>query len=220
MRGKCPTSHAASTGRTREKALPSCESGGFGWATIPALAFPRALRQLPPMLCHTLATAHAAVCQLVHDFAANEAYYLSPGYPEAQARISFIDKLWQALGWDVAHENQKNPFQQEVKVEDPQKIGGHSRRADYAFHTHPNFRDARFFCEAKKPSVQLKTDADAAFQTLRYGWNAGTPLAVLTDFEQLHILDCRAKPNVDTALSRSIINLHDSISAFVASANC
>ncbi len=155
------------------------------------------------MVCSSLATAHAAVVALVHDFAAQEAHYLSPGYSEAQARLSFIDKFWTALGWDVNHEHQKNPYAQEVKVENPQKIGGSSHRADYAFHTAPNFRDARFFCEAKKPAVQLRTDADAAFQTIRYGYSAGTPLAVLTDFEQLHILDCRAKPHIDTALARS-----------------
>lgn len=137
------------------------------------------------MVSTSLETAHAAVVELVHDFAANEAHYLAPGYSEAQARQDYIDKLWMALGWDVAHHHQKNPYAQEVKVEDPQKIQGSNRRADYAFHTAPNFRDARFFCEAKKPTVQLRTDADAAFQTIRYGWSAGTPLAVLTDFEQL-----------------------------------
>ncbi len=155
------------------------------------------------MVCTSLEAAHAAVVGLVTDFAASEAHYLSPGYSEAQARVSFIDKLWMALGWDVHHDHQKNPYAQEVKVEDPQKIAGSQRRADYAFHTAPNFRDARFFCEAKKPHVQLQTDKDAAFQTIRYGWSAGTPLAVLTDFEQLHVLDCRAKPDIDTALARS-----------------
>ncbi len=160
------------------------------------------------MLCTTLETAHAAVCKLVEDFSENEPHYLAANYSEAQARVSFIDKLWQALGWDVTHEQQRNPYAQEVKVEDPQKIHGHSRRADYAFHTAPNFRDARFFCEAKKPAVQLKVDKDAAFQTIRYGWSAGTPLAVLTDFEQFHILDCRAKPDIDTALARSIRFFH------------
>lgn len=160
------------------------------------------------MVCTSLETAHAAVVQLVHDFAASEAHYLAPGYSEAQARQDFIDKLWMALGWDVAHQHQKNPYAQEVKVEDPQKIQGANRRADYAFHTAPNFRDARFFCEAKKPAVQLKTDADAAFQTIRYGWSAGTPLAVLTDFEQLHVLDCRAKADIETALARSHLYFH------------
>ena len=81
------------------------------------------------MVCTSLEAAHAAVVQLVEDFAASEAHYLFPSYSEAQARISYIDKLWQALGWDVTHEHQKNPYAQEVKVEDPQKIASsHGQR--------------------------------------------------------------------------------------------
>jgi hypothetical protein len=86
-----------------------------------------------------------------------------------------------------------------VKVERGIMIARAQKRADYAFFLAPNFRDVRFFVEAKKPSVEL-ANADAYFQTIRYGWNAGTPLAVLTDFEQFHILDCRARPDINTAL--------------------
>lgn len=160
------------------------------------------------MIAATLESAHALVCQLVRDFSEREANFCSPSYSEAQVRVDFIDKLWCALGWDVRHEQQKNPYAQEVKVEDPQTIAGRARRADYAFHIAPNYRDPRFFCEAKKPAAQLKSDADAAFQTIRYGWSAGTPLAVLTNFEQLQILDCRAKPDVSTALARSLRLFH------------
>ena len=73
------------------------------------------------------------------------------------------------------------------------------RSADYAFKLAPNFRDVRFFVEAKKPSVTLKT-RDNYFQTHRYGWVAG-PLSVLHDFEELHILDCRFKPDIASALN-------------------
>jgi hypothetical protein len=41
----------------------------------------------------------------------------STWYQEAQARHEFIDKFLMALGWDVNHETQKNPYEQEVKVE-------------------------------------------------------------------------------------------------------
>jgi len=61
--------------------------------------------------------AFAKVKQLVADFRANEKFYLSPAYQEQEARRDFIDKFWLALGWDVNHETQKNPFEQEVKVE-------------------------------------------------------------------------------------------------------
>ncbi len=61
----------------------------------------------------------------------------------------------------------------------------------------------KFFVEAKKPSRNL-ANADDYYQTIRYGWNQGTPLAVLTDFEEFHILDCRYKPDIKTALDRKI----------------
>jgi predicted type IV restriction endonuclease len=57
------------------------------------------------------------VKELVADFRANEKFYRSPAYQEQEARRDFIDKFWLALGWDVNHETQKNPFEQEVQVE-------------------------------------------------------------------------------------------------------
>jgi hypothetical protein len=59
-------------------------------------------------------TAFSRVKELVADFRANEKFYLSPAYQEQEARRDFIDKFWLALGWDVNHETQKNPFEQEV----------------------------------------------------------------------------------------------------------
>jgi adenine-specific DNA-methyltransferase len=147
--------------------------------------------------------AHRLVSELAHDFRTHEPKYLSPNYQEVEARKDFIDKFWKALGWDVDHEIQKNPYQQEVKVERGQDQAGARKRADYSFSLAPNFRDVRFFVEAKKPSVQLE-NPDDYFQTVRYGWNSQNPLAVLTDFEQFHILDCRYKPSIDTALSRAV----------------
>jgi type I restriction-modification system DNA methylase subunit len=142
--------------------------------------------------------------QLVTDFKAQEAAYLSSSYQEPQVRQDFIDKFFTALGWDVTHERQKNPYEQEVHIENRVRMPGSSqRRADYAFFLSPNFRDPKFFIEAKKPSRNL-ANADDYYQAIRYGWNAKTPLAILTDFEEFHILDCRFKPNIDEALSRKI----------------
>jgi len=88
-------------------------------------------------------------------------------YSEAQARKDFIDKFWIALGWDVNHERQTNPYEQEVKVERDVSISGRARRADYAFLA-ANFRDVRFFVEAKRPGAGLGTPDDC-FQVVRYG---------------------------------------------------
>lgn len=152
--------------------------------------------------------AFQAIKRLVADFKAQEAAYLSPHYQEQQVREDFINKFFAALGWDVTHERQKNPYEQEVHIENRVRMPGSSqRRADYAFFLSPNFRDPKFFVEAKKPSRNL-ANADDYFQAVRYGWNAKTPLVVLTDFEELHILDCRFKPNINEALSRKVESFH------------
>lgn len=146
--------------------------------------------------------AFEKVGRLAATFQANETRYLRPDYQEAEARKDFIDKFLIALGWDVNHDEQTNPYEQEVKVEPAVQATG-QRRADYAFHLAPNYRDVRFFVEAKKPHGDIAT-ADNYFQTIRYGWNSDTLLAVLTDFKQFHVLDCRYKPNIETALNRLV----------------
>lgn len=156
----------------------------------------------------TLESAHLAVSQLVREFKQSEKHYLSTSYVEASLRADFLDKFWKALGWDVSHDTQTNPAEQEVKIERNVQVAMAQKRADYAFFLAPNYRDVRFFVEAKKPSVDLDRSADAHFQTLRYGWNANTPLAVLTDFEQFFVLDCRAKPDIKTAIHRAHKKYH------------
>ncbi|MCY3023356.1 MAG: N-6 DNA methylase [Planctomycetota bacterium] len=149
--------------------------------------------------------AFQRVRQLADTFKANEQRYLSAEYQEAEARKDFIDKFWMALGWDVNHDQQTNPYAQEVKVE---RTHGHTqRRADYAFYLAPNYRDVRFFVEAKKPFRDIAR-ADNYFQTLTYGYSAGTPLAVVTDFAQFHVLDCRYEPSLQTALQHAVATWH------------
>jgi type I restriction-modification system DNA methylase subunit len=147
-------------------------------------------------------TAFARVKELVADFRANEKFYLSPAYQEQEARRDFIDKFWLALGWDVNHDTQKNPLEQEVKVE-RKEHSNTQRRADYAFYLHPNYRDVRFYVEAKKPHGDIAT-ADNYFQINRYGWSGKTKIGILHDFEQFEIVDCRLEPKIDKALSRNI----------------
>jgi len=155
----------------------------------------------------TFDDAFALVQSLAKDFEANKSHFLSPSYQESEVRKDFIDKFLIALGWDVNHDHHKNPFEQEVKVERGVSMQGSQRRADYAFFTAPNFRDVRFYCEAKKPFGDIAS-AQNYFQTIRYGWNAQTPLALLTDFEQFQILDCRYKPDIDTALNHCVRKFH------------
>jgi type I restriction-modification system DNA methylase subunit len=150
--------------------------------------------------------AFERVKNLAATFKANESGYLSAEYQEADARKDFIDKFFFALGWDVNHDDQTNPYAQEVKVERASS-GVSQRRADYAFYLAPNFRDVRFYVEAKKPHGDIATP-DNYFQTIRYGSGSRTPLAVLTDFEQFHILDCRFKAEIKSVLKRCFRSYH------------
>ena len=68
--------------------------------------------------------AFERIKKLVDNFENNYSYYKSPKYQEAEVRKDFIDPLLTALGWDVNHEYQKNPYKQEVKVEKTQKQEG------------------------------------------------------------------------------------------------
>jgi len=149
-------------------------------------------------------TAHNRVCALIERFALHADAYLKSSYKEAEARKDFIDPLFKAIGWDVDHEHQHNPYEQEVKVERGVVVHNAKaqKRADYAFYLAPNFREVRFYVEAKKPSVNLEKDEDAHFQTMRYGYSAGTPLAVLTDFEKIRVLDCRRRPHPASSLDQ------------------
>lgn len=158
------------------------------------------------MIPQSFDEAYERVKHLVSIFRQNEKRYLSSAYPEAQARLDFIDKFWIALGWDVNHEMQTNPYEQEVKVERGVAMSAGRKRADYAFLA-SNFRDVLFYVEAKKPQGDLDT-LDNYFQTIRYGWSNQTPLAVLTDFEHLRILDCRYRPDIETSINRAVKKFH------------
>lgn len=141
--------------------------------------------------------AYQRVIELVDIFEDNYTYYKNPKYQEAEVRRDFLDPFFIALGWDVNHKHQQNPYKQEVKVEKTQKQEGSKNKkfADYAIYLSPDFKNPVFFVEAKKPSVLLENNKGHYLQTHKYGWNSQTPLSILTDFEELIIIDCRSKPH-------------------------
>ena len=158
------------------------------------------------MIPQSFDEAFHRVKDLVATFKSNEREFLDSSYSEIDVRKDFIDKFWIALGWDVNHDLQKNPYERQVVVEQNVNVEGRRKKADYAFFA-PNFRDVLFFVEAKKPARNID-NPDDYFQTVRYGWNAGTPLSILTDFEQFRLLDCRYKPDVHVALGRAVKKFH------------
>ena len=146
-------------------------------------------------------TARAAIRSLIAQFRRSESHYMSSDYQEAEVRKDFIDKTFSAIGWDVDHVQQPDPYRQEVKIERSGKK--HKGRADYAFSIAPAFQRVRFFVEAKRPQPSIVTP-DNCFQIIRYSWPSGLPLGVLTDFRTFQIVDTRFRPNIATATSRVV----------------
>jgi len=101
---------------------------------------------------------------------------------EAQTRLSFIDKFWTVLGWDVTDTAQ-------VQVET--RVG--TKKPDYRF---LSGKSTVFFVEAKKPIEKLK-DPKHIFQAKSYGWSDNVPLVILMDFEEFRPFRTRTQPKFD-----------------------
>ena len=129
--------------------------------------------------------------RLVEVFDRNLEAYKSSGYKEANVRSEFIDPFFEALGWDVYNKQGYAEAYKDVITEDAIKIGGVTKAPDYCFRVGGA---RKFFVEAKKPSVDIKSDISPAYQLRRYAWSAGLPLSILTDFEEFAVYDCRVRP--------------------------
>ncbi len=144
---------------------------------------------------------------LIAKFKANEVEYLKQPYNETQARTDFITPLLAALGWDVDNKRLLSGSLREVVEEANVAIGDDApnRRPDYELRL---ARLRKMFVEAKKPAVDLEKDFKAAFQARRYGYSAGMPIVVLTNFRQLAVYDCKTPPSETDGPHVSRINLY------------
>jgi hypothetical protein len=124
-------------------------------------------------------------------FSRNEADHTSPDYKEARLRLEFLDPLFTALGWDVNNTQGNAEAYKDVIYEDAIKIGGETKAPDYSFRIGGT---RKFFVEAKKPSVDLKSDPAPAHQLRRYSWTVKLPLGIVTDFQEFAIYDTRIRP--------------------------
>ena len=150
------------------------------------------------------------VLDLVERFRQHEDDYTSSRYNEAQARQEFIDPMFAQLGWDMGNLQGFAEAYKDVVHEDAIKVGGVHKAPDYSFRV-GGVR--KFFLEAKKPSVAIKDDAQAAFQLRRYGWSAKLGLSVLTNFRETAVYDCRVKPTQNDKASTARLKLirHDEL---------
>jgi hypothetical protein len=144
-----------------------------------------------------------SIKRLVDTFASHLSHYKSTGYNETEVRREFLDPFFKALGWDIDNESGYADAYKDVIHEDAIKVGGYTKAPDYCFRIGGQ---RKFFLEAKKPSVNIKSDIAPAFQLRRYAWSAKLPLSILSDFEELAVYDCRIKPgkNDNAAKARTL----------------
>lgn len=131
------------------------------------------------------------VIDLIGRFTQHLDDYRNGRYTETQLRRDYLDPFFRALGWDIDNSQGLAEAYRDVIHEDAVKIGGYTKAPDYSFRVGGT---RKFFVEAKKPSVDIKSDLAPAFQLRRYAWSAKLPLSILTDFEEFSIYDCRIRP--------------------------
>ena len=145
------------------------------------------------------------VLDLVEIFDRNADEYRSGDFNEANLRIQFVNPLFKTLGWDMDNEQGYAEAYKDVIHEAAIKIGGATKAPDYAFRIGGT---AKFYLEAKKPSVNIKDEPGPAFQLRRYAWSAKMPLSILTNFKEFAVYDSRVKPaQTDKASTARILYL-------------
>jgi len=144
------------------------------------------------------------VIELIEQFERNIDSYKGQGYNETQVRQQFINPFFEALGWDMQNKAGIAPAYSDVIHEDAIKVGGTTKAPDYCFRIGGT---RKFFLEAKKPSVDIKSDISPAYQLRRYAWSAKLPLSILTDFEEFAVYDCQMRPSPDDKPSTGRIML-------------
>lgn len=131
------------------------------------------------------------VVDLVGRFRDNqEAYYRD--YGETEVRREFLDPLFRVLGWDVDNTAGYAEAYKDVVHEDSVKVGISTKAPDYSFRIGGS---RKFFLEAKKPAINIKKDAEPAYQLRRYGWSAKLPLSIVSNFAEFAVYDCRVRPS-------------------------
>ena len=146
--------------------------------------------------------AYTKIQQLVERFSEHVEEYKRNNYNEHQTRIDYINPFFKALGWDIDNEQGFAEAYREVIHEDKIKVGSSTKAPDYGFTL---FGQRKFFVDAKKPGINIKSDIGPAYQVRRYGWSAKVPISIVTDFEEFSIYDCTKKPKPTDSASVSRI---------------
>jgi hypothetical protein len=110
--------------------------------------------------------------ELAEKFAEHRETYRRPGYNETQLRQDFLDPFFIELGWDVYNRQGFAEAYRDVILEQGLRVEASVRAPDYCFRVGGT---PKFFVEAKKPAVDIKSDVGPAFQLRRYAWTAKIP---------------------------------------------
>lgn len=131
------------------------------------------------------------IAELVAKFNNNKKFYTSKEFKEEEAKIEFINPMFEALGWDIHNKQGLGPNFKEVVFEESLSVGKETKAPDYSFRLGGQLI---YYLEAKKPSINIKDDRSPAFQARRYGWSAKIPIVILTDFEEFAVYETTSKP--------------------------
>jgi len=128
---------------------------------------------------------------LMKKFEDNLEEHLHPSFNEDSTKNQFIDPLFELLGWDVNNKKGATEAWRDVLRQHSISVGAAREAPDYIFKIG---RTEVFVVEAKKPSLDLNADPQLALQARSYGWNRKLPLAILTNFREFAVYDCRQRP--------------------------
>ncbi len=133
------------------------------------------------------------IIDLVKNFKEHKDSYLKTGsdYNEASVRQEYINPLFAELGWDMDNSQGFSENYRDVVHEANVRVGKRTKAPDYSFRIGGNIK---FFVEAKRASIDVKEKNASAFQIRRYGWSAGLPICILTNFEGFAVYDTSIRP--------------------------
>lgn len=142
------------------------------------------------------------IAELAQTFQAHRATYISADYNETLLRDDFLDDFFGELGWDLKNIKGLPHAYRDVIKEEAVATKDGVKAPDFTFRT-SGVR--KFFVEAKRPLVTIKSNAAAAYQLRRYAWSAKLPLSILTSFQEIAVYDGRVRPESTDAASKGRI---------------
>jgi type I restriction-modification system DNA methylase subunit len=131
--------------------------------------------------------------RLVATFKSDESKFIASSsiYQETEVRVEFIDPLFELLGWAMTNRRGVPSSLRDVLREESQPRENSTKKPDYTFRI---AAIRRFYVEAKRPSVDIRTHKESALQVRSYGYTAGLSISILTNFRTLRIYDTRLEP--------------------------